>query len=464
LEIPAGASIVPEQESFVGFFDKHSWLLVFVVTLLLLTYTSGLALIWWGLAIDAHNNASTTITGIYLISIPTELVVLFSLTSGNRKLAFGKVGVKSHTTWLLLNEISRFITSLDVMLAVVGAIVPTLLFFSPVIKPGLITSNSVATLWAAMATLAFFAMIYGRCLMQGVGLRYETIGGASLTGAASSAGLASFKFRNELKSGLDYLTTSLNYLDSTLSSRGARLDSIDAAKLVVRSMMDNTDRIPYGTLRVFSDNLTKLPNLNDLPADIEEFLRDTRWPNEIRTSKRRVFGIEWIAITATVTAAIVGLIASLIQVSGQGPLTQTILSSSTAYFVSSSMVFFIVILVGLRSSGYSVQVRDIDAYEKDIVRRYKDSVGTRTSLRTIALIPEAIIATGSAALAFIAGFFLVVSAIVSIWYHGILSTFPAAVFIFAVVLFVMFLLLSYILLRDIRYSLRPKTNGGRFVS
>jgi hypothetical protein len=440
-------------EPAVSFFDKHSWLLFIAATTLLLLYTAGLLLIWYGLTLGTGTAVDS---GLYLALVPTELVILSAYTSKNRELAFGRVRIKAHPTWLLLNEVSRFVTSIDIMLAGVGAFVPSLLYFSPAVKPGVFTVNGIATLWASMAALAFFAVLYGRSLMQVLGLRYETFGGASLTGAAACAGLASFKFRNELKSGLDYLAASLEHVKSVLAARGSDLEAIDSARLAVRSMQDNPTIVPYGTLRAFSDQITVLPNLIGLPAEVDRFLSEIRWPNEIRPARRRVYGIEWIAVAATVSAAIVGLVASLIQASGQGPLTQAILSSSTAYFVSAAVVFFLVVLVGFRSSGYSVQTRDIDAYEKDIIRRYKESVGSRTSIRSLSLIPEALVATGSAVLAFIAGFFLVGTAILSVWYRGILSLFPVTIFVFALVLFLVFFLLAYTLVRDLWHTFRPK--------
>ena len=445
--------MISEGEPTVGYFDRHASLLCIALTILLLLYTTGLLLIWYGFTLGAD----TTITyGIYLVSFPTELSILFSYASRSRGFAFQRIHVKMHSTWLLLNEIYRFVTTIDIMLAAAGALVPTLFLFSPAIKSGVFTVDKISTLWAGMAVLALFSVLYGRSLMQVLGLRYETIGGASLIGASAYASLASFKFRNEKRSGLDYLTASLAHVKSVLSARGSELNEIETTELAVRSMLDSMTTIPFETLRELADRLVKLPSLLELPADLRVFLSETKWPQEIKPVKRRVYGIEWVAATATITAAVVGFVASIVQASGKGSVTEAILSPSSAYFIVAIALFVMVFVIYLRLTQYSVQTRDIDALEEDLVVRSGALIGTRTTLRTMALIPKAFLATGSAVLVFISGFFLIGTLLVSLWYRNFLSIFPLTVYVFGLVLFVIFLLLTYVLVRDIWREFKPK--------
>ena len=434
----------------MGFFDKHSGFLGILISGLLLLYTAGLFLVWLGLALEDYGAVTF---GAYLVIFPTELAILASYSPKARGFAFRRIQLKTHSAWLLLDRIYRFVTGLDLMFAAIGGAIPGLYLTIPAVRPGYFTADKIALLWAAMALLALFAVLYGRGLMQLLGLRYETIGGHSLAGAAACASVASFELGKDRKAGLDYLESSLSHIKSVFSARRSTLVSIDDTRLAVKSLQDSA-LPPFAELRKLADGLAALPNLTELPTHLHAFLSSVKWPTEIRPAVRRTYGIESVAATATVTAAVVGLLASIIQVEGSGVVTNSLLSPVAAYVIGIGVTFVVVAFLYRTLSQFSVESTDVDEYEKDLMLRA--GVAQRTTLDTMYLVPKALFATGMAAFAFISGFFLVGSLIIAIWYRSFLNYFPSSIFVFAVVLFVSSFLLTYALVRDVWRKVKPR--------
>jgi len=330
---------------------------------------------------------------------------------------------------------------------------PGLYLTIPTVKPGFFTADKIAFLWAAMTLLALFAVLYGRSLMQLLGLRYETLGGHSLAGAAACASVASFELSKERRAGLDYLESSLSHVKSVLSARRATLVMIEEARQAMKSLQDSVSP-PFVQLRALADGLTTLPAPTEIPTHLRAFLSSVNWPKEIKPVVRRTYGIEWIAATATVTAAIAGLLASIIQTEGANAVAQSLLSPAAAYVIGITVTLVAIVFLYRPLSHFSVESRDVDDYEKDLMLR--SGVGQRTTLDTMFLVPKALFAAGTAALAFISGFFLVGSLIIAIWYRSFLSYFPSSVFVFASVLFISCFLVTYALILNIWRAVRPK--------
>jgi hypothetical protein len=445
-------TIANEALAEVGYFDRHSGFLCILVSGLLLLYTFGLLVTWYGLALGEYNAATY---GAYFVIFPTELVILASFLPRSKGVAFQRIHLKTHSTWLILDQIYRFITGLDLMFAVVGGAASGIFLASPIVEPGFFTADKIALLWAGMALLALFSVLYGRSLMQVLGMKYETLGGHSLAGASAYASIASFKLGNRKGIGLDYLQSSLSHVKSVLASRGSELVSVETVKQAVRSLQDSVSP-PFDTLQVLANNLAVLPNLEDLPNNLQEFLSQAKWPKEIKPITRRTYGIEWIAATATISAATVGLIATIIQTSGPGVVAQVVLSPVAAYAVGIAVTLPVVLFLYRTLSHFSVETRDVDEYERNLIQHSGASLGTRTTLVTMLLVPKAFVAAGTAALAVISGFFLLGSLIIAIWYRNFLAYFPSSLFIFAAVLFVGSFLITWVLIRNVRHELRPK--------
>ncbi|MGA2663604.1 MAG: hypothetical protein ABSF83_01495 [Nitrososphaerales archaeon] len=443
-----------EEALELGFFDRHSAFLCLLVTFFLLIYTTGLLLVWWGLTLGTQTEI---VTGAYLVVFPTFLALLNSFAPIRRNVVFDRVHVKTYPTWLLLNETFRLITTIDVMMAGACAFVPALFAFSTAVRPGLFTVDKVALVWSTMAVLALFSVIYGRSLMQILGMKYETFPGRSLLGASAYAALASFMFRNRKNQGLDYLMPALKHAESVLSARGSELEDILSTRLAVESIFDGPlSELLFERLRVLADDLAKLPNLLELPADLRRFLTEIKWPREIKPVKRRTYGIQWFAATATITAAVVGLATVLVQASGQNSFANAILTPASVLLIGAVIVFIAVGFVYYSLTQDSVDSRVIDAFEKDLILRSEVKLGKRTTLSTIALIPKTIAAAFTAVLAVLLGFSLGAAALVSYLYEGRLPGYTPEVYIVAIVFFMVFLLMAYALIRNLRQEFRSK--------
>ena len=440
--------IASVTEPETGYFDRHSAVLCIIVTILLLLYSLGMLLAWFGLTFA---NDTDLTYGICLVLFPSELAILSSFSPKWRGGAFRKMQVKSHPMWLLLNEIFRTITFLDLGLAGAAVFAPTLFLFTPIVsKSGIITLDRIAPLWTGMAVLALFSVVYGRSVMQTIGMRYETIGGGSLLGAGAFGALASLKFKSENRSGLDYLLSSFGHLKGAFASRGAELEGLEDARLAVMSMLDYKAKPPYEPLQVLADKLATLPNVLELPYDLKTFLAEIKWPGGIKSlGGRRGYGIEWVAAVATVAAATVGLFASAIQASGNGPFTKALLSPPTVYFMAAAGLFITVSIIGYSMSQYSVEIRDINALSGGIMWRTRDLAGKTTTLRTILVIPEAAVAAFS-------GLVALSSAVVVLGTASGIFIASATFLISTVIVFAVFSLLTWVLGRDVWRVWRAK--------
>ena len=129
------------SKTVAGFFDRHSGVLCIIIGTLLLMYTAGMIVTWYAYTFGNENLLNW---GISLIGLPTEFAIFAAFASRSRGFAFRRMRVKTHPMWLLLNEIFKNITYIDLMFASIIALISTAEVFLPTAKPGLFTLDKAA--------------------------------------------------------------------------------------------------------------------------------------------------------------------------------------------------------------------------------------------------------------------------------------------------------------------------------
>jgi hypothetical protein len=294
--------------------------------------------------------------------------------------------------------------------------------------------------------------------MQTLGMKYETIGGGSLVGAAAYASLASFKFRNKSINGLPYLLASLGHFEESYASRGAELKAVESARVAIKSLSDRITQLPFDALQALAEQIALLPEVEGLPQALEGFLVATKWPNEIRSVEHQTrYGFQWIATVIAAVGAVIGLVASVVQLSGSGELADVFTSSITAYFLLAISLFGAAVLIEWRMAQYGVEMRDVDALEKEIIEVAGAPLGKRTSLRTLSLIPEIMLASFAIFFAVDGALVVIGILILSAFDRAALQNIPAAFLPVGLGVFIPFSILSWVTVRHLRREFRPKT-------
>jgi len=192
------------------------------------------------------------------------------------------VNAKTKKFWLELHYLFR-VSEISVLLMIYFSILYSLMSIESEWKPYVL-------LWATLTTLLVFPFF--NYVKNVFGMKFEVIESGSIIGASAFATLAleflNSRKRNEKRKGLDYLMIAIRMLNQSLAHEERDLQHLREVEAMLETLRKFGSEIPYELLKNLCKSLSKLPELSEVPDELEKFTqaKEVQWTRKLKKIKR----------------------------------------------------------------------------------------------------------------------------------------------------------------------------------